>query len=209
MFPTRSRYTTCSYFHSDCPTWIHDRPHNRWRGPIFDPERLDTESGRKELADLAAQYYRTTHDAICRYDPHHLILGDRYEANAPTATEVIDATKPFVDVLSFQDFRNPLAHLDEWHTRTGKPVLLADAAGVRRPASPDDFVSNDGKWYADVLEGLFENPGCIGFHLCGAYQRNNARRRGLLEEFEQPDTANVALIEAANHRVIRRMNERF
>ena len=150
------------------------------------PERLDTESGRKELADLAAQYYRTTHDAIRRYDPHHLILGDRYEANAPIATEVIDATKPFVDVLSFQDFRNPLAHLDEWHTRTGKPVLLADAPGVRRPASPDNFVSNDGKWYAEVLEGLFENLGCIGFHLCGAYQRNKARQRGLLDEFEQP-----------------------
>ena len=69
------------YFYSDCPTWVHTRPDNAWRGPIFDPERLKTEAGRRELAQLARTYYRTTHDAIRRYDPHHLILGDRYEAN--------------------------------------------------------------------------------------------------------------------------------
>lgn len=197
------------YFYSDCPTWIHDRPHSTWRGPIFDPGRLDTESGRKELTDIATQYYRTTHDAIRRYDPHHLILGDRYEANAPISTEVIDAAKPYVDVLSFQDFRDPLTHLDEWHTRTGMPVLLADSAKVPRPIPQGGFVPNNGEAYAQILEGLFENPGCIGFHLCGAYQRNKARRRGLLDEFEQPDKVNVDLITAANQRVARRMDERF
>jgi hypothetical protein len=35
------------YFYSDCPTWTHDRPDNKWRGPIFDPERLKTEAGQK------------------------------------------------------------------------------------------------------------------------------------------------------------------
>ena len=118
------------YFYSDCPTWTHDRPDNKWRGPIFDPERLKTEAGRKELSELATSYYKTTHDAIRRYDKHHLLLGDRYEANAPIAMEVMNAAKPFVDVISFQDFRDPVKHLDEWHQKTGKPVLLADAAGV-------------------------------------------------------------------------------
>ena len=96
------------YFYSDCPTWTHRRPSNEWRGPIFDPERLKTEAGRKELTQLAHAYYKTTHDAIRRYDKHHLILGDRYEANAPIAMEVINAALPFVDVLSFQDFRDPV-----------------------------------------------------------------------------------------------------
>ena len=149
------------YFYSDCPCWIHERPDNAWRGPIFDPDRLKTEAGRKELTELAAIYYKTTHDAIRRYDPHHLLLGDRYEANAPIAMEVINAAKPYVDVLSFQDFRDPVKHLDEWHQKTGMPVLLADAAGVNW-RSQEFFKPNNGSWYAETLVALHQNPGCIG-----------------------------------------------
>jgi hypothetical protein len=194
------------YFYSDCPTWTHQRPGNEWRGPIFDPERLKTEAGRKELTELATSYYKTTHDAIRRYDKHHLLLGDRYEANAPIAMEVIQAALPLVDVLSFQDFRDPVNHLDEWHKKTGKPVLLADAAGVDwRDTSL--FKPNNGTWYAETLAGLHKNPGCIGFHLCGAYQRNKARRRGLLDEMENADTVQVNLMKAANAKISQWMEE--
>jgi hypothetical protein len=193
------------YFYSDCPTWIHTREQNKWRGPMFDPERLQTEAGRRELAEMARSYYKTTHDAIRRYDPHHLILGDRYEANAPIATEVVTAALPYVDVLSFQDFRDPVRHLAEWHKRTGKPVLLADAAKIQWNTEPGEFTRNDGAWYAETVAALIENPGCVGVHLCGAYQRNRARRYGLLDEQENPDKENTALIRAANERVAARM----
>ena len=197
------------YFYSDCPCWIHARPVNQWRGPIFDPELLKSEVGRKELTELATIYYQTTHDAIRRYDKHHLILGDRYEANAPIAMEVIDAAKPFVDVLSFQDFRNPVQHLDEWHRKTGKPVLLADAAKMKWQTKPGEFTRNNGQWYAETLAALHQNPGCIGFHLCGAYQRNKARRYGLLDEMEIPDTENVDLMKAANQKIAKWMAKEF
>ncbi len=197
------------YFYSDCPTWIHERPYNTWRGPIFDPKKLDTEAGRKELSKLAQRYYQTTHDAIRRYDPNHLILGDRYEANAPIAMEVIEAALPYVDVLSFQDFRDPVVHLADWYEKTKKPVLLADAARIKWQTVPGEFTRNNGKWYAETLAGLHQNPGCIGFHLCGAYQRNKARRYGLLDEMERPDQENVALIQAANRKIERWMEERF
>ncbi|MEO1526661.1 MAG: agarase [Planctomycetota bacterium] len=197
------------YFYSDCPTWIHTRPQNKWRGPIFDPERLQTDAGRKELTELATAYYQTTHDAIRRYDKHHLILGDRYEANAPIAREVIDAALPYVDALSFQDFRDPIKHLGEWHKKTGKPVLLADAARMKWQTAPGEFTRNEGGWYAETLAELFKNPGCIGFHLCGAYQRNRARRYGLLDEQEQPDQANVSVMQAANEKIARSMRSRF
>lgn len=192
------------YFYSDCPTWIHKRAANEWRGPIFDPERLETEAGRKELRELAQSYYQTTHDAVRRYDKHHLILGDRYEANAPIAIEVIQAALPFVDVLSFQDFRDPVRHLADWHKKTGKPVLLADAAGVDW-RSQDFFKPNNGAWYAATLSALHKNPGCVGFHLCGAYQRNKARRRGLLDEMENPDGKQVELIRRANFEISEKM----
>ncbi len=197
------------YFYCDCPTWVHTTAVNRWRGPIFDPDRLKTEAGRKELSALACKYYQTTHDAIRRYDRHHLILGDRYEANAALPDEVVHAALPYVDVLSFQDFRDPVTHLAEWHNKTRRPVLLADAARGKPPAEPDGFVRNDGQWYAETVAELFRNPGCIGFHLCGAYQRNRARRRGLVDEGERPDQENVELMKAANERIIRWMDEQF
>ena len=82
--------------------------------------------------------------------------------------EVINSAKPYVDVLSFQDFRNPVKHLDEWHKKTGMPVLLADAARINWQTVPGEFTQNNGAWYAGNLAALFKNPGCIGFHLCGA-----------------------------------------
>jgi hypothetical protein len=188
------------YFYSDCPCWIHSRPVNSWRGSMFDPELLKTEAGRKELTELATIYYKTTHDAIRRYDGGHLIFGDRYEANRPIASEVIQAALPYVDVLSFQDFFEPVERLERWYRETGKPVLLADAAGIEPDTKPGEFCENDGNFYARVLEGLLKNEGCVGFHLCGAYQRNRARRYGLLDEMEQPDEKNIALIKEANRK---------
>lgn len=192
------------YFYVDCPTWVHTRPMNDWKGPLFDPAKLESWAGRKALFEMATQYYRVTHDAIRRYDKHHLILGDRYEANAPLPMQVIDAARHLVDVLSFQDFRQPVAHLADWHEKTRKPVLWADGAhGISAtdhsgPYHNDRYSRNDGRWYAEVLAGLRKNPGCVGAHLCGAYLRNRVRRRGLLDEQERPDDENTALIQAAN-----------
>jgi len=49
-----------------------------------------------------------------------------------------------------------------------------------------------------MLSELRNNPGCIGFHICGAYQRNRARRYGLIDEMEIPDHENIDLITAVN-----------
>lgn len=195
------------YFFSDCPTWIHDRPINEWRGPAFDPEKLKTQEGRDELSAMAKQYYKTIYDAIRKYDPHHLILGDRYEANAAIAMEVIEAALPYVDVLSFQDFRDPTTHMKQWYEKTGKPVLLADGSGIYK--GEGIYKRTDGKWYKKHIEALYEQEGCVGFHLCGAYQRNKQRARGLLDEYEQPDTENVDIIQHTNEKLAVSMENRF
>ncbi|MBP8256993.1 MAG: hypothetical protein KAX37_06675 [Opitutaceae bacterium] len=187
------------YFYVDCPTWIHTRPDNRWRGPLFDPAKLKSEAGRRELLDLATRYYRVTHEAVRRYDKNHLILGDRYEANAPIAEEVVRAALPFVDVLSFQHFGPPgkvQADLNRWHDFSGKPVLLAD--GARQIAGEGDTKRHDPKGYAETLAALRDVKSCVGYHLCGAYLRNNARKRGLRDAAERPDSEAIAGITAAN-----------
>ncbi len=192
------------YWYSDCPTWTWTRPHNKWRGPMFDPEKLKSEAGRKELYGLARHYYRVTHDAIRRYDPNHLIMGDRYEANMPLPMEIVHASDGLVDVLCFQDFKDPATQLAEWHKKTGRPVLWADGA---RGAEIHDhtgryptgkYKENNGEWYAKMLKGLRSNDGAVGAHLCGAFLRNRQRARGLLGEQEEPDLPNNDRIRSAN-----------
>lgn len=187
------------YFYIDCPTWIHTTKESAWKGPLFDPDKLKTDAGRKDLRELAMHWYRTTHDAIRRYDKHHLILGDRYEAARPLADEVIEAALPYVDVLSFQHFApadKVAANLTHWHQKTGKPVLLADHAIQIRES--DGSGRHDGPGYAKTLATLRELPGCIGLHLCGAYLRNETRKRALRDAAEKADEAAIEAITRAN-----------
>ncbi|MHC4175934.1 MAG: agarase [Planctomycetota bacterium] len=192
------------YFYIDCPTWVHTRKENVWKGPLFDPQRLGTEAGRRELFRLATQYYKVTHDAIRRYDRHHLILGDRYEARAPLPVEVVRAARPYVDVLSFQHFGKPQqvrGDFDRWYKTAEMPILLADGSGSRRLA--DGTIGHSGDQYRETLAVLRENPGCVGFHLCGAYLRNRVRKKGLRDERERPDTEVIRAITEANRQTAR------
>jgi hypothetical protein len=185
------------YFYVDCPVWVHTGL-AKWRGPLYDPAKLATEAGRRELRALAARYYQVTHDAVRRYDRNHLILGDRYEARQPVPVEVLEAAKPYVDVMSFQDFSSPAqvaADLTRFHELTGKPVLLADAAiPDRRTAPPREW----GKSYAEMIRTLRELPGCVGWHVCGAYLKNRSRNWGFLDEMEQGDPVFLRDVAQAN-----------
>jgi len=197
------------YFYSDCPTWVHIRhPETEWRGPMFDPGHLATEIGRGELLHLAKRYYKVTHDAIRRYDPHHLILGDRYEVQEALPMEVVKAADPYVDVLSFQAFAEPVKYLSQWYQASGKPVLWADGSHRRETVQDNsgkyldgEYYLVDGKWFAETIENLLQNPGVVGAHLCGGYIRNRYRRKGLIDEEEQPDEIAISEIQKGSQAV--------
>ncbi|MCP6135344.1 hypothetical protein NL393_39800, partial [Klebsiella pneumoniae] len=70
-----------------------------------------------------------------RYDPHHLILGDRFNGNKGIPEPVLRAMAPHVDVLSVQYFTEPTDasrrgmrdDLARWRAQCGdKPVIVAD-----------------------------------------------------------------------------------
>ncbi len=175
------------YFFTDCPAWIHSNKNNEWKAPLLDPEMEKTESGRKEIFRVASIYYKTITDAIKRYDPNHLICGDRYEANAPISKEVLRAALPYVDIFSFQCFgtvENITQKMAYWGDYLKKPVLLADSmisAVENHGWPPKQDLLQDDVQYGQVMNELRKIPECMGFHLCGAYIKNNARRYGLLD----------------------------
>jgi hypothetical protein len=193
------------YFFTDCPAFLHSNEHNKWKAPLFDPGLLKTENGRKELQSLATTYYRVLHDAIRRYDPNHLILGDRYEANATLPEEIINAALPYVDVLSFQCFGGADLVKDKigrWAGFSKKPVLLADSAVFAEPCKPAlphlETCHQDSKGYADILNVLRAIPESVGFHLCGAYIQNKVRNLGFKNCRDQVDSPYAENLSQAN-----------
>jgi hypothetical protein len=119
-----------------------------------------------------------------------------------------------VDVFSFQHFgpaKKIGADLARFAEIAGKPVLLADSAGTLKQA--DGVLRNDPGKYRDTLEELKGVPGCVGFHLCGAFLRNRARNRGLRGPDETPDRDALAGITTANRATPwpwrQEQNERF
>lgn len=192
------------YFFTDCPTWVHHNGLTAWKAPLFDPDLLKTEAGKRELADLASTYYRVITEAIRRYDPNHLILGDRYEANHPLPEEIVRAAMPYVDVFSFQCFGDAdkvAQRLGRWAEFTGKPVLLGDNAPwippVPRGWPPREDRHVDPEAYGAILKRLQAMPQAVGYHLCGAYLRNKVRRYGLKDHRDQLDPSTPG-IQAAN-----------
>jgi len=201
------------YFYCDCPQWVHCSGETAWRGSLADPELLESEAGRRELFALAERYYKVTHDAIRRYDPNHLILGDRWEANRALPEEVVRAALPYVDVLSFQCFGevdNIASKMRGWADFANRPVLLADAAGwscahgdVGWPPQADR--NQDAVHYRGVMDALWDIPQSVGYHLCGAHIRNNARRYGFRDRANRPIPETIDGIRAVNAEVQKRM----
>ena len=195
------------YFYLDCPTWIHTVKESAWKGPVFEPEKLNTPKGKNELFELASQYYKVTHDAIRRYDPHHLILGDRYNGQRPWAEEVVKAASQYVDVISVQHFGQPTKireDLQKFHQAScSKPVLLADSGVPDYETWEQGFFSNDYDRYAELTKVLQELNFCVGFHFCGAYQRNKVRKYGLLAPDESFSTKDREIVKSSNIQLIK------
>jgi len=183
------------YYLVDIPSWL---PHVSGR---YFPQVLGLEGAALDakLYDVASKYYETITKYIRRYDPNHLILGDRYNGNKGIPPAVLRAMKPFVDVFSLQYFSGP-THADHvkmrddlaaWHQETGKPVLNADIGNwVPTKLNPNrdmGLVTHEdrGADYVGAMSTLLAEPWFIGWHWC-AYVENRARGWGLKDPWDEP-----------------------
>ena len=191
------------YFYVDCPTWIHTTAYNKWKGPLFDPEKLKNEAGKKELFQMATRYCKTTFEAIRRYDKNNLIFGDRYEAGNLLSEDVINAAIPYTDAVCFQHFASPekvVKNLNYWNRITGMPTMVADCCHAIKDEN-SGYLNHTLEGYPEMYRMIRDTPSCIGYHLCGAYLENRERKRGLLTENEQPHEDVVAMMKDVNFKM--------
>ncbi|QDS89455.1 hypothetical protein EC9_36550 [Rosistilla ulvae] len=189
--PRRDDPLLIGYWSAERPDW------NRRRFPAAN-----------ELAAQATAYYQTVRSAIRRYDPHHLILGDRYDASRSLSATVVRAALPHVDVLSVNcsgDASNVHRQLARMAELFDRPILVADHAVDRTPHDgqwpPQADRFHDGGGYAQTVRMLTAIPQVIGYHLCGGYLPGKLLRRGLLDAQERPDALAIAGIRQANETV--------
>ena len=195
------------YFLVDIPAWLPHAAGRFWPG--F--EGLSEEEHDKKLFEVATQYYKTITEAIRRYDPNHLILGDRYNGNKGIPEAPLRAMIPFVDVLSVQyftgksdeEYKTMIEDLRRWHELTGKPVVIADI-GNWVPTEMNPHRTSDmhthaerGEDYANGLAKVMAEPWIIGWHWCG-YIENLGRGWGIKDPQDEFYTDMTDQIRDAN-----------
>ncbi|WP_432855095.1 agarase [Amycolatopsis sp. CA-161197] len=203
------------YFLTDIPAWLRHST-----GKHFG--ELDDVPGSAAHEDLlykiADQYYKTVVEAIRRYDPNHLVLGDRYNGNKGIPPAVLHAAADHVDVLSIQYFcGTDQASFDQmrddlaaWSAQAGKPVLIADI-GNMAPTDLNPHRYNGladqrarGENYVDSLATVLGEPWFVGWHWCG-YLENLSRGWGLKSPYDEPYEDMTTRVAEFNHGIYTRI----
>ena len=161
------------------------------RGYVFGNQlRKDKEAF---LMRICEQWYKVYHDAIRKYDPNHLILGDRntlHLQDAPRPWALFVMSK-YIDVLSVNVMGKPsivYGVLEEATRNWNGPIFLSDTgAGIYNSEPPKStFQAKDLAEFEEVYSGLvqmsIEHPQIVGFGWCGYYETPHpGGRAGLID----------------------------
>lgn len=134
---------------------------------------------------VCREWYRVYSETIRKYDPNHLILGDRNTLHLqPLSDWAIEIMEPFIDVLSINVMGPSSIALREMEQVTchwDGPIHIADTgAGVYNGKWPkatfmckniDEF----GEVYGGYLQLGLEHPQVIGLGWCGYYETCSSR----------------------------------
>ncbi len=192
------------YYFADVPLLTKGGQLYKKKQTWFDPADLQSEEGRKRVSREVRQYYKVTTAALRRYDPNHLVFGDRYNLAAPLPEPVLDAAAEYVDAIAVQlapKIEETAAVMNPICWRTGKPFIVADATHTSRPAIRMAGTRHDPKKYALLLNSMKESSECIGVNLCGGFVRNRVRRKGVYDEQENPDLEAVEGFRQSNREI--------
>ncbi len=171
------------------------------------------------LAVVADRWYGLHRALIRKYDPNHLVLGDKNLIQNYDGF-LVPALREHVDVIVTQSYNRwaddaPLNR--SIYERIGKPIVNGDgshgyvqpnqrergAKGFRTGASSFEEVA---ALYRETLEGMMRTPYMIGWHHCGYLEQWDEAERGdsprnengFLDPFERRHTAWTDVIRRSN-----------
>ncbi len=128
------------------------------------------------LPIIAQQYYKTLYESNKRYDPNHIIFGDRFTPNW-IHQGVFQAMLPYVDAIAIQPlyaepFERAKVKYDKIHKMSsGKPLMICDYA-VRFYEQGLDISGatmeeeQAGEQYYNYIKAAFNSPYIIGTSWC-------------------------------------------
>ncbi len=121
----------------------------------------------KMLSAIANQYYKTIDEVLNEYLPNILNLGSRL-ANWGSSPEVVEACAKYVDVVSFNCYKDDVnqSWLDQTHD---KPIIIGEFhfnamdSGFFAPGlQPVSSQEERGKAYTNYMESIFESNKFVG-----------------------------------------------
>lgn len=171
------------------------------------------------LGHIAETYYKTTSEALKRYDPNRLNLGDRMVGTS-TPEVVFDAMGRYVDVitLNFYSFDLPERWLEHIHERTRRPFMItefsfcagAEAGFLHNTNGARNVLvrtqERRGEAYRAFVELAARIPHIVGAHWFALYDYGNPNgligNYGLLDLADEPYEKFAASVQQVNKDVL-------
>ncbi|MEM7783078.1 MAG: beta-agarase [Planctomycetota bacterium] len=136
---------------------------------------------------IAREYFRVIGEANRKFDPDHLIFGDRFAFNTYDPI-VVSEMLPWVDAIAIQPpFWGPFPRkrLDQIHDFTKKPILLCDFA-IRFDDGKKDIRSfnkvknsmSAGQEYTTYVKAAFDSGYILGVFWCNPVDSSKSFGKG-------------------------------
>ena len=171
---------------------------------------------------ITETWLKTHHDLIRKYDPNHLILGDKVSAHGPAQPDwVWELVSKYVDVVLIQDFEffdeEHEAKLRHIHEKTGKPIINGDHAyATLRPnmrahkGVPVENLTRVGEEYTRYTRGTMALPFMLGWQYCGYIEQwagatndsTGQEQPGFFDPFGEPLVDALVLVKKANESAV-------
>ncbi len=186
------------------------------------PEPVDKEKWLKDQEEMSKlildAWHRINREVILKYDPNHLILGDKIFCHGKGHPDwVFEIVGKYVDVLLIQDYEmlkpSHIEELKRYHKLSGKPVINGDASYAftveQQEASKGLQVESHaavGEEYSTYLKGIMNLPFMLGWHNCGYLEQwtggrlddTGKQQTGLFDPFGKPRSDALDPIKEAN-----------
>lgn len=174
-----------------------------WRMHIHLHNGFEVRDNIEFLKLVVDKYYEVAKNSIHKYDPNHMFVGDKLNANTDSIDSVLPVTSKYTDIIFYQMYARyevQKAGLDRWVSLVDKPIINGDSAytmvteHMPRPYGPvADNLEERAQWTDEFFVNSFARKNFVGWHYCGLIDATNQnphkkmrQHSGLMTDFGKP-----------------------